>query len=176
MSTSWTRNIQRTFSNGHAFLGHSSRFSRKLSFLLYLTGTLSLTHIFLPMQAHRHILLTLYTWCYLIATKKYYLLKESTALWTHLYIFLKFKEIVPLKKGKKVKLSLCLTKHHAMKTYRGSGCTSPCILDLGTSWRRVVSFMHRPLYPRGKNPWYSLDRKLVGPQSRSGHIGEEKHS
>jgi hypothetical protein len=31
-------------------------------------------------------------------------------------------------------LSLCLTKHHAMKTYWGSGGTAPCILDLGTRW------------------------------------------
>jgi hypothetical protein len=35
----------------------------------------------------------------------------------------------------KVKLSLCLTKHHAMKTYWGSGSIAPRILDLGTRWR-----------------------------------------
>jgi hypothetical protein len=35
----------------------------------------------------------------------------------------------------KVKLSLCLTKHHAMKTYWGSGGIIPRILDLGTRWR-----------------------------------------
>jgi hypothetical protein len=28
-------------------------------------------------------------------------------------------------KGKTVKLSLCLTKHHAMKAYQGSGGTDP---------------------------------------------------
>jgi hypothetical protein len=38
-------------------------------------------------------------------------------------------------KGEKVKLSLCLTKHHAMKTYWGSGGIAPFILDLGTRWR-----------------------------------------
>jgi flagellar basal body-associated protein FliL len=38
-------------------------------------------------------------------------------------------------KGKKVKLSLCITQHHAMKTYRGSGGIAPCILDCGTRWR-----------------------------------------
>jgi hypothetical protein len=32
----------------------------------------------------------------------------------------------------KVKLSLCLTKCHAMKTYWGSGGITPCILDLAT--------------------------------------------
>jgi hypothetical protein len=44
--------------------------------------------------------------------------------------------------GKKVKLSLCLTKHHAMKTNWGSGGIAPRILDLGTGWRWVVSFTH----------------------------------
>jgi hypothetical protein len=29
---------------------------------------------------------------------------------------------------KKVKLSLCLTKHHSMRTYWGSGGIAPCIL------------------------------------------------
>jgi hypothetical protein len=28
--------------------------------------------------------------------------------------------------------------------------------------------------PLGKNPWYPLDRRLDGPQSRSGRGGEEK--
>jgi hypothetical protein len=35
----------------------------------------------------------------------------------------------------KVKLSLCLTNHHAMKMYLGSGGIAPCILDLGARWR-----------------------------------------
>jgi hypothetical protein len=30
--------------------------------------------------------------------------------------------------------------------------------------------------PRGKSPWYSSDRRLGGPQSRSGRGGEEKNS
>jgi hypothetical protein len=79
-------------------------------------------------------------------------------------------------KGKKIKLSLCLTKHHAMKAYWGSGSIAPHILDLGTSRRRVVSFTPRPLYPQRKSPWYPLDRRLGGPQSRSGRGGEEKNS
>jgi hypothetical protein len=76
----------------------------------------------------------------------------------------------------KVKLSLCLTKHHVMKTYCGSRGIAPLILDLGSRWRWVVSFMHWPPYPQGKNPWYALDRRLSGPQSRSGRGGEEKNS
>jgi hypothetical protein len=63
-----------------------------------------------------------------------------------------------------------------MKTYCGSGSTAPRILDLGTRWRWVVSFTHRSLYLQGKSPWYPLDRRLGGPQSRSGRGGEEKNS
>jgi hypothetical protein len=49
------------------------------------------------------------------------------------------------------------------------GCIDPRFLDLGTSWRWVVSFTPLPLYPR-----YPLDRRLGGPQSQSGWRGEEK--
>jgi hypothetical protein len=40
----------------------------------------------------------------------------------------------------------------------------------------VVSFTIQPLYPQEKSPWYPLDRRLDGPQSLSGHGGEEKNS
>jgi hypothetical protein len=40
----------------------------------------------------------------------------------------------------------------------------------------VVSFTARPLYPQGKSPWYPFDRRLGGPQGRSGHGVEEKNS
>jgi hypothetical protein len=35
----------------------------------------------------------------------------------------------------KVKLSLCLTKHHAVKTYWGTSGIVPRTLDLATRWR-----------------------------------------
>jgi len=73
-------------------------------------------------------------------------------------------------------MSLFLTKHHATKKYWGSGGIAPHILDVGTTWRWVVSFTPRPLYTQGKSPRYPLDRRLGGPQSRSGHGGEEKNS
>jgi hypothetical protein len=63
-----------------------------------------------------------------------------------------------------------------MKAYCGSGSTAPSILDLGTRWRWVVRFTPQPLYPQGKYPWYALDRRLSGTQSRSGCGGEEKNS
>jgi hypothetical protein len=39
----------------------------------------------------------------------------------------------------------------------------------------MVSFTLRPLYSQGKNPWYPLDRRMGGLQSRS-ERGEEKNS
>jgi hypothetical protein len=61
-----------------------------------------------------------------------------------------------------------------MKEYCGSGSIAPRIFGLGTSCRWVVSFTLRPLYRQGKSPWYPLDRRLGGTQSRSGRGGEEK--
>jgi hypothetical protein len=50
---------------------------------------------------------------------------------------------------------------------------APCILDLGTRWLWVVSFTTRPFYPQEKSPWFQFDRRLGGPQSRSGHCSEK---
>jgi hypothetical protein len=63
-----------------------------------------------------------------------------------------------------------------MEAYWRSRVIAPRILDLGTSWRWVVSFMPRPLFPHEKNPLYPLDRRLGKPQSRSRRAGEEKNS
>jgi hypothetical protein len=72
----------------------------------------------------------------------------------------------------KVKFFLCLTnwalRHEGVW---GSGCIDSHFLDLGSSWRWVVSFSPLPLYPR-----YPLYSRLGGPQSRSGLRGEEKNS
>jgi hypothetical protein len=38
-----------------------------------------------------------------------------------------------------------------------------------------LSLTLRLLYPQGKSPWYSLYRRLVGSNSRSGRGGEEKN-
>jgi hypothetical protein len=65
----------------------------------------------------------------------------------------------------KVKLSLCLTKHHAMKTYWGIEGIAPCILDLGTRWRWVVSLTPRPLYPRERAPGTHWIGGWVGPRA-----------
>jgi hypothetical protein len=56
-----------------------------------------------------------------------------------------------------------------MKTYGGSARIALRMFDLGARRMWVVSFTPRPLYPR-----HPLDRRLGGPQSRSGRGGEEK--
>jgi len=63
-----------------------------------------------------------------------------------------------------------------MKVYWGSGGIAVCILDLGTS-RCVVSFTPRPLHPQGKvRDTHWIGGWVGGPQSQSGHGGEEKNS
>jgi hypothetical protein len=52
----------------------------------------------------------------------------------------------------KVKLSLCLTKHHAMKTCWGVEVWLHAFFYLGIRWRWVVSFTSQPLYPQGNTP------------------------
>jgi len=71
-------------------------------------------------------------------------------------------------KGKVVPV-LFLNEHHTMKAYWVSGGIAPLIL-----WPQ--HFMPWLLYPQGRSPWYPLDRRLGGPQSHSGHGGEEKNS
>jgi hypothetical protein len=68
---------------------------------------------------------------------------------------------------------LYLSETYAMKAYQGSGGIAPSISILCTRWRWVVSFTPRPLYPLGKKLWYQVDRRMGGPQSRSGRGGEE---
>jgi hypothetical protein len=54
------------------------------------------------------------------------------------------RDCLPVLKGKgKVKLSLCLTKHHAMKTYRENGGIATHIFDLGTRCEWAASRLGR---------------------------------
>jgi hypothetical protein len=64
-----------------------------------------------------------------------------------------------------VKLSLCLISlalRH--KDVWGSGCMDPCILDLGSSRRWVVSFTPPPLYPEKGAPGTNWIGGWVGPR------------
>jgi hypothetical protein len=63
-----------------------------------------------------------------------------------------------------------------MKEYGGSECIDPHFIDVGTSWRWLVSFTPLPIYPRIKSTRYPLDRGLGGPQYRSGRRGENNNS
>jgi hypothetical protein len=63
-----------------------------------------------------------------------------------------------------------------MKAYWGVEVQLQAFFDLDTRRRWVVSFTPRPLYPQGKCPWYPLDRRLCGPQNRTGRGGEDKNS
>jgi hypothetical protein len=47
-----------------------------------------------------------------------------------------------------------------------SGGLAPRILNIGTGWRSVISFVILPLYPKGRAP-----SGLIG----SGNYGEENH-
>jgi len=53
---------------------------------------------------------------------------------------------------------------------------APCVLNLGTRWKWVVSFTPRPLYPCGKISRYPSDRRLSVSQSRSGLDGKQRVS
>jgi hypothetical protein len=48
---------------------------------------------------------------------------------------LEAKHSPPSSKVKGKVVPILLTKHHAMKTYWGSGGIALCIIDLGTGWR-----------------------------------------
>jgi hypothetical protein len=62
--------------------------------------------------------------------------------------------------------------HYAMKAME-EWMHRSTFLHLGISWKWVVSFIPRPLYPRGKSPRYPFDR-LCGPQGRSGDDVEKR--
>jgi hypothetical protein len=68
----------------------------------------------------------------------------------------------------------CLHPHYTRLTVRwqAGGRIHQRFLNLDTSCRWVVSFPPLPLYPGGKSPQYPLDRRLSGPQSRSGPYGD----
>jgi len=62
-----------------------------------------------------------------------------------------------------------------MKAYWGSGGIAPLILASvldGGEWS--ASRPWAP-YTHGKSPWYPLERRMGGPESRSGQGGQEKN-
>jgi hypothetical protein len=61
-------------------------------------------------------------------------IRRDEPLTVQIFVFLTSRVKNMDKVKEKVKLSLYLTKHHAMKAYWGGGI-APRILDLGTRWR-----------------------------------------
>jgi hypothetical protein len=45
---------------------------------------------------------------------------------------------------------------HWFQYLRWSGVIAPRIINLGTRRKWVINFTARPLYPRGKSPWYPI--------------------
>jgi hypothetical protein len=88
-----------------------------------------------------------------------------TCVWWHIRSISSVSFVTVINHVKKVKMSLCLTKHHAMRTYWGSGSIAPRILNLGTRWRWVVSLTHRPLYPEERTPGTHWVGGWVGPRT-----------
>jgi hypothetical protein len=66
-----------------------------------------------------------------------------------------------------------LNKSLRHKHLWGNGYIDPRFLYPGTSWRWVVSFKPRPLYPWENNSRYTLHRRLDVSQCRSGRRGKE---
>jgi len=73
----------------------------------------------------------------------------------------------------KVKLSLCLTKHHAMKKFSRDEWRYTSTHSEPRHYIEVSEFRPQPLYPRERAVG---TRTLGGPQNLSGHGGEEKIS
>jgi hypothetical protein len=48
---------------------------------------------------------------------------------------------------------------------QGSGGIAPHILNLGTRWKKLVSFTNRSLYPGGTDPITHWVRGSVGPKT-----------
>jgi hypothetical protein len=53
---------------------------------------------------------------------------------------------------------------------------SSLIFDLGTTWRRVISFTLQPFYPQKREPWYPPKRRLGDPRDKLNAFVEKKTS
>jgi hypothetical protein len=56
----------------------------------------------------------------------------------------------------------------------GGGCIDPHFLDLGTSWKWVVSFTPRPFYPREKSPGAHWTGGWVDPRAGLDDVEKRK--
>ena len=73
---------------------------------------------------------------------------------------------------------VCLIRHPVLKTplVLGRGGTAPSIPKVGTRWKWVISFMVQTLCPQGNIPRQPSNRRMCGPQKRSGRFwGTDKY-
>jgi hypothetical protein len=63
-----------------------------------------------------------------------------------------------------------------MKSYWGSGCKAPPILNLSSRWRRVFNFTPRSLNPREKSHRFSWLGGWMGPRSGLDTVANRKIS
>jgi hypothetical protein len=63
-----------------------------------------------------------------------------------------------------------------MQAYWGVEVQLHALFDLGTRWRSSGELHALAALPPRKSLWHPLDRRLGGPQGRSGRGGEEKNS
>jgi hypothetical protein len=92
-----------------------------------------------------------------------------------------WREKFPVPAGKKIKMVLCITKHHVMKRIlclnhaimtSGSGGTAPRIFKLSTRWKWVFSFTAQTLGPLGRTARFMLDTRLG---ERGAEVGRKKN-
>jgi len=74
----------------------------------------------------------------------------------------------------KLKLFLCFNWAPRHEGEVGSGGIAPRILTSALDGGEWSASLPSRFYPQGKSPWYPLDRRLGGLQSRSGRCSEQK--
>jgi hypothetical protein len=107
------------------------------------------------LTARPSIIAVLWAWVYI---------ELSRLLYWHVMMMIKVK----------FKLSLSLTKHHAIKTYWVNGGTVLRILNFFTSWRWVVSYASRPLYPMGRAPGTHWIGRWMGSRAGLNAVAKRK--
>jgi len=76
----------------------------------------------------------------------------------------------------KVTSSLCLIKHHAIRTCGGLVVSIHAFFNLGARRRWMVKLTSPLLYLWGESPQYLWIGARVGPKSRSGYGGGKKNT
>jgi len=109
---------------------------------------------------HRHSHLPWFNHSQLLVITEQY---KSTLLVMHFFTFLYLKS---------AHRKVTFTPMHWMKVYRAANVQLHSSTTSATAGWKVISLTPRPLFPLGKSPRHPLNRRLGGPQSRSGCFAE----